>query len=217
MNLSRSISRFDPKTVEGKSILIVGCGAVGSRVAYELIKLGVPSFDIFDFDKIESHNVGNQLFNETDIGKYKVEALEEIGEKNGCVIRGIIEPITAEHSPYNIVFLCPDDMGIRKELINKWMKTVTTKLIVEIRISSDEIRVYALTKIKHIKPWEEASNYTNEEAEETVCGSKTSIGATAAISACLAIWLFIDFCNRKEYSNELIMMLSPYDLITRKF
>lgn len=217
MNVIRHINVFDPATVKGLNITVIGAGATGSRIAYELIKLGIPELTVWDYDKIESHNIGNQLFDETDIGKYKADVVAEIGARNDCKIIPNIKAITADDVPSDIVFMCADDMTIRQELLKKWLRSATTKLIIETRMSFDEVRVYSLSKMADYKSWLKVSSYTNEQSEESVCGAKSSVGATASIASMFAIWQFIHFANKRHLANEIIIQMNPFDMISRKF
>lgn len=68
------IDWFPQDKIKNAKIGIVGCGAVGNEVAKNLALLGVGNLDLFDFDKIEIHNLTRSvLFDENDIGKYKSE------------------------------------------------------------------------------------------------------------------------------------------------
>ena len=53
---------------------IVGCGAIGSSVAMQLVRLGANNFYLYDFDKVEIQNVGVSQYNEQDVGLPKVGA-----------------------------------------------------------------------------------------------------------------------------------------------
>lgn len=52
-------------------------GAVGSRVAEVLVRLGFDRLTIYDFDIVEDVNVTNQIYEFADIGRRKVEALTD--------------------------------------------------------------------------------------------------------------------------------------------
>ena len=54
---------------------IVGCGAIGSSVAMQLVRLGADNFHLYDFDKVEIPNIGVSQYNEQDVGLPKVRAL----------------------------------------------------------------------------------------------------------------------------------------------
>ena len=56
---------------------ILGCGAIGSSAATQLCRMGAEVFSLYDFDIVEEANIGVSQYNQSDIGKYKVEALEE--------------------------------------------------------------------------------------------------------------------------------------------
>lgn len=72
------IDWFSQEEVNDSNFAIVGCGAVGNEVAKNLTLLGVGKLDLFDFDKIEIHNLTRSvLFRETDIGRYKSEVVAE--------------------------------------------------------------------------------------------------------------------------------------------
>ena len=60
--------------VAAARIAVVGAGAVGNEVLKCLALLGVGALDIFDFDRIEVHNLTRSvLFRESDIGRNKAE------------------------------------------------------------------------------------------------------------------------------------------------
>jgi molybdopterin-synthase adenylyltransferase len=69
------IDWFSQENVKASSFAVIGCGAIGNEVAKNLSLLGVGKIDLYDFDKVEIHNLTRSiLFREHDIGKSKVEA-----------------------------------------------------------------------------------------------------------------------------------------------
>lgn len=58
------------------SITICGAGAVGSNLIDNLIRHGVKNVTVIDFDRVEQHNVGTQTYAQSDVGMFKVEAIE---------------------------------------------------------------------------------------------------------------------------------------------
>ena len=74
MNLSKSYEFFKPEMLEGR-VHIIGCGSVGSTVAENLSRFGVKDIVLYDFDKVEAHNIVNQMFTQADIGKLTTEAV----------------------------------------------------------------------------------------------------------------------------------------------
>lgn len=61
MNLSKSLEFFDPLNIN-ESIHIIGIGAMGSRIAELLVRLGIPKIHIWDMDTVEDKNITNQLY-----------------------------------------------------------------------------------------------------------------------------------------------------------
>lgn len=61
-----------------KKILILGCGGIGTHVAWNMVTAGIGELILLDFDKIENSNLNRQLlYNIDDIGCYKIEVLKE--------------------------------------------------------------------------------------------------------------------------------------------
>ena len=63
-----------PKPETKISITIGGAGGIGSWAAFFLSRIGY-DINIFDFDTIEQHNLGGQLYSKNSIGQLKVEGL----------------------------------------------------------------------------------------------------------------------------------------------
>jgi len=62
-----------------KSVCVIGLGGVGSWVALNLALTGtVKKIVLIDADKIEEHNLNRTLFKISDIGDYKVFAVERL-------------------------------------------------------------------------------------------------------------------------------------------
>jgi len=62
------------KKLEKSTVMVVGCGAVGSFAIEALARSGVGHIVVIDFDKVEESNINRQLFAlDSTIGKTKVE------------------------------------------------------------------------------------------------------------------------------------------------
>lgn len=203
---------FNPRKVD-----VVGCGALGSRIAMSVAKLGIENISLWDFDKIEEHNVANQLFGNNQVGKFKAATLHEmIKESTGteCMVQGKCDG----DQPFgDIVFMCVDSMKVRKELWEKQVKYQPgVSLLVESRMGADSCRVYAIQPCnpQHVERYEQTI-YGDEEAEVSVCGSSISVGPTAEIVSGLAAWQFIKWwrwsqmltTNDVEPESEVIFAL----------
>jgi molybdopterin-synthase adenylyltransferase len=58
-------------------LTICGAGALGSNLADNLARQGFKQLRVVDRDRIEEHNVGTQLYGESEVGAWKVEVLRQ--------------------------------------------------------------------------------------------------------------------------------------------
>jgi molybdopterin/thiamine biosynthesis adenylyltransferase len=56
-------------------VALCGAGALGSHLADNLVRQGFGPLRVIDRDRVEEHNVGTQLYGESEVGAWKVEAL----------------------------------------------------------------------------------------------------------------------------------------------
>jgi molybdopterin/thiamine biosynthesis adenylyltransferase len=57
------------------SVTLCGAGALGSLLADNLARQGIRRWKIIDRDRVEEHNAGTQLYGQSEVGAWKVEAL----------------------------------------------------------------------------------------------------------------------------------------------
>lgn len=60
-----------------QQLTICGVGALGSQLADNLARQGFRQLRAIDRDRVEEHNVGTQLYGESEVGAWKVEALRQ--------------------------------------------------------------------------------------------------------------------------------------------
>jgi molybdopterin/thiamine biosynthesis adenylyltransferase len=58
-------------------LTLCGAGALGSQLADNLARQGFQHLRVIDRDRVEEHNVGTQLYGESEIGGWKVEVLRQ--------------------------------------------------------------------------------------------------------------------------------------------
>ena len=114
--------------IKSLSILIVGIGGVGGYALESLVRSGVGSISICDFDKIDSSNINRQIIsNSSNIGSYKVEeAFKRYTninrDLNFEIIKDRIDENSIENIDFNkfdyIVDAC-DDVNAKTLIINK--------------------------------------------------------------------------------------------------
>lgn len=100
-----------------------GAGGIGSWLAFFLSRIGY-TVTIMDFDIIEAHNLGGQLFTNSDIGKHKVNAVKDI-QDSFAVSHNVfpyIDRVTRDTQVEKYVFSAFDNMVARRELFEAWKK-----------------------------------------------------------------------------------------------
>ena len=218
---------FSPHAFGKRRVDVVGCGAVGSRVATELARLGIENIHLWDFDSVELKNVPNQAFLPEDVGKAKVDALaakiEEIsGEKNFATVHHM--KVDGNFEAGDVVFLLVDTMADRKEIWNGALKMkLRTSLLIETRMGADSGRVYSFNpnKRSYGVAWEETL-CDDSETERSACGATVSVGPTAKALAGLAVWQLVRWFavsqgGKDTLDHEVIFSMRPIQLLTRQF
>ena len=77
------------------AITICGAGALGSNLAYHLVKQGYTKIKVLDKDRVEQHNIPTQLWSTRDVGVVKVRALQNIIHRDtGTLIEIIHKELT---------------------------------------------------------------------------------------------------------------------------
>lgn len=128
MDLAKS-SRFkDAVWYSGTKIvpcLVGGAGGIGSWLTLLLARAGFEPY-VFDFDLLEEHNLGGQLFSKKSIGQSKVSALKElVFDFTGKSIQIFNEKYERESLSNHYVFAGFDNMQARKDMFYAWKDFVT--------------------------------------------------------------------------------------------
>jgi len=90
--------------IESGTVVIIGCGALGTSIADNLVRAGVGSIKLIDRDFVELSNLQRQvLFDETDVRRKlpkAVAAAERLTQINSSVR---VEPMVVDVNPSNIM------------------------------------------------------------------------------------------------------------------
>lgn len=221
IDIIRHYGIFNPATIENKKILVVGCGAIGSKIVVELIKLGLEDITVYDFDKVESHNIANQAFNVDDIGKYKVDAIKDYANKNDAekvkVFASKYTSEMAKESDFDFIFLAVDSIETRKDLVDAFTRTRSMKLIIETRMGSDEVQIYIIKSRKDYKDWLKTISFDKAYVETSACGSPISFGLISTFASALACNAFVHYTNDKLLNNKISLFSFPLDLMDSSY
>ena len=141
--------------VEPIYAVVGGAGGIGSWLTLLLARAGIDVI-VFDYDSIESHNIGGQLYGIDHIGRPKVLALEEIvfnfSEVN---ISALEEKFTVDSMGHQFMFAAFDNMEARKSMFENWMNNYVTPyretgkgdmpLLIDGRLLMEQLQIFCIT------------------------------------------------------------------------
>src|SRR5262249_8033335 len=85
--------------LEAVPITLCGAGALGSLLADNLARQGFRQWTVIDRDRVEGHNVGTQLYGESEVGAWKVEALRNrLFRAVGVEIEAVAKELTERNA-----------------------------------------------------------------------------------------------------------------------
>ena len=217
INIMRHESVFNP-TEYPYPMHIIGVGATGSRVFSALIELGMQNIHVYDPDIVEEHNLANQIYMASDVGRPKtIGCREHAKAKLGLEFlpkefrfreRMVKKPYIDDNNiSGGVVFLLTDTMKSRKEIVSAFVNrnnratqpnTATSPiLIVETRMGSTHGSIFSINPFDNtsVKEWESTlvDDEDTDRIELSPCGTPLSVGATASLIANYAVWQMMHF------------------------
>ncbi len=114
------IGEVGVEKLKNSTVMVVGCGAVGSFAIESLARCGIGHLIIIDFDKIEESNINRQLFAlDSTIGKPKVDVADQR-------IHDINPEIIVDS--YNIFFDENTNLNIKPDFVIDAIDSVSSKI-----------------------------------------------------------------------------------------
>ena len=140
---------------EETNVIVGGAGGIGSWLTILLARAGFFPI-VYDFDVIEEHNMGGQLYGKKHITKSKVGALKDIVQEfTETEIVAMDEAYTLESMSHTYVFSAFDNMKARKEMFEAWCAFVedwktsedTSEIPVFIdgRLTMEQLQIFCVT------------------------------------------------------------------------
>ena len=216
MDLTKSIEYFNPVDVRGKCH-IIGCGSVGSTVAEMLARLGVTNFVLYDFDLVEPHNLANQMFVHSDIKHPKVEAVKRIITDINPDAASTIEVCNAGYSSQRLngyVFLCVDNIDLRREICNKHRMNRSIKAVFDFRTRLEDAQHYAADwgDMKQVDNLIKTMDFSHDEAHAatpvTACGTELGVAPTVRMVCTLGVCNFMNIV--RGFAMKNIVVCNPF-------
>ena len=213
MDLSKSYEYFKPETCTDR-IHIIGCGAVGSTVAENLARFGITRITLYDFDCVEPHNIANQMFRQSDIGKPKVEALADILYDINPEIRKdlkIVEKGYINQKLSGYVFLCVDNIDLRREIAQSCKGNMCIKAMFDFRMRLTDAQHYAADwrDGKMVNDFINSMDFSHDEAKNetpvSACNITLSVVPTVRMIVACGVSNFINFVNENSIKKLILI------------
>lgn len=225
MDLIKSYDFFKPETCTDR-LHIIGCGAVGSTVAENLVRFGLTNLTLYDFDTVEPRNIANQMFRSIDIGKPKTQALANILTEINPELEGKlrIEPEGYHGQRLSgYVFLCVDNIDLRREIATAQKTNPYLKAVFDFRIRLEDAQHYAANwkDPKQIKNFINTMQFSHEDAvketQVSACNVELSVAPTVRQICALGVSNFINFVKSGGQALKQMILASAFGFEIQAF
>tara|TARA_R110002051_G_scaffold318756_1_gene401563 strand:+ start:730 stop:1398 length:669 start_codon:yes stop_codon:yes gene_type:complete len=157
---------------------ILGCGAIGSATALQLVRMGAENFCLYDNDDVDTGNIGVSQYNVNDISYPKVDCLKskilDINNQTEVMIENALFSNYIYLNDNDIIVLGFDSMKSRMDAvkaITKWKHSKPYALI-DGRMGAEHYQQYTILKPtleKYKIIW-----YADEDGSEEPCNMKAT-------------------------------------------
>ena len=119
------------QSLQAKKIVIIGCGGLGSSLAFALGSSGIGEIHLVDFDEVSVHNIHRQIaFKVGDEGKYKAHIVKESIESRCPFVKvfahiGRLEDFMSQKITVDLIIDATDNLPTRAA-IDAYAKEVKT-------------------------------------------------------------------------------------------
>lgn len=185
-------------TVSTQTVGVVGAGGIGSWLTMLLARAGCNEIFIFDFDTLEEHNIGGQMYPVSTVGQTKLKALASIIKVfSGLNLSTYVEKYVPTSITNEIMFSAVDNMAARKVIFERWVELYNhtqnkNMLFIDGRMLAENLQIYVVTpdKIEEYK----ATLFEDSEVEEQPCTAKATSHCGALIGA-LMVSAYTNWAN----------------------
>lgn len=181
--LQRHLDILPPEKCE-VPVTVIGAGAIGSMTVLQLVKMGFSDVTVYDFDTVSEENMSCQWFRIKDIGKSKVNALQELIEDFTNIKIKVVDGKWDGQVCDGYVITAVDCMATRKQAFDTHVQLgFKTKYIIDPRMSAERALLYVMAPnyTKDVDAYKKAW-YSNESSTQESCTSKATMYTACMIS-----------------------------------
>lgn len=220
----RQRQTIPPEKLAQIKAVVIGVGAIGRQVAMQLAATGVKELILIDHDKVGVENLAPQMYDEDDVGQFKVHATADTCRAlNGAVGLATVphrfqrsygqqlgtETYSGDETPMQYaVFACVDSIETRKMI---WHAVQKADFFVDGRMAAEVVRVLASDNLLNDTYY----GTTLFDASEAYVGACTqrSLVYTANVAAGLMMAAFTKWLRGMPVNRDVMLNLLAADLI----
>lgn len=213
MNLNKHLEYIQP-TAYSRQLHIIGVGAIGSRLAELLVRLGFDDLVIYDFDTVEDVNITNQLYTFNDIGKSKTEALIAHLKEINPLLTIRAEGLYENQRLSGTVFLSVDSIETRRRIVQANMYNMYIDLFCDVRMRLSDAQAYAADwhLIEDRQRFIGTMSFDDKDdlTPVSVCGTTLSVATTVMTICSMQINNFIHYVKKMPIKHIIEVDLSQF-------
>ena len=196
------------------------CGGP-TTLAENLVRCGLTSLVLWDMDIVEPKNIVNQMFYERHVNSKKTEALLDILKD----INPDVEKKTKLKSDgwrgetlSGYIFLCVDNIELRKEIVEKHMNNPMVKAVFDFRTLLESAQHYAAdwsdTKMKEdlLNTMQFSHEEATAETPTSACGITLGVCTTVRSIVALGVANFIRFTKGQGIKKLMLLDLESFSV-----
>lgn len=181
---------FGPEMTQDLTLNIIGVGATGSNIGLLCAKMGFHSFQIWDPDHVESHNLPNQCYDSCDINTLKVDAFERVLTSFNPLIRVKKHPYYFKSEDHKELLaegpllLTVDSMKARKDIFDAFNFNFNVQRVFEPRMGFNyaELNIIDNLNALEMKEWKD-NLFSDDSVQESPCNMRIITTLTGLVSS----------------------------------
>ena len=196
-------------------VVVGGAGGIGSWLSFFLARA---NFNVIlsDFDTVEEHNIGGQLFKINQIGRYKAEAVgRNVSEFSTNTINAQIVKITEETATHEFMFSAFDNMDARRAMFKVWKRSwnsMNRPIFIDGRLNAEQFQIFCVTP-ENADVYERIHLFNDSEVEDAPCSAQQTTH-TAAMIAGHMVGFFTNHITNINLRDEVREIPFMYEYFT---
>lgn len=192
LNDNAKLTRFKDASWVGndEECIIGGAGGISSWLAFLLARANFLPM-VYDFDKLEEHNLGGQLFPSSGINKPKVDVLSEVIFKfSGKTIWTFNEKYDKNSMIGKFMFSGFDNMKARQDMFNNFLDAIKSFpaeecVFIDGRLLAEQLQIFCIvgSDTESIEKYKAEYLFADEEVQDAPCTMKQTSHAAAMIAS----------------------------------